>query len=71
MASCKHDRNKEKERASVQTPELKLERLLIHGVPVMDDKIELKTDQIMADDVEAHFSYGSVTDEEIQVTVKD
>lgn len=70
FASCHHDTKKDTDKPKVASP-LNLKNLFIHGKRVLNGKIELKTDKILQDDIEAHFSYGNVDDEEIQVTLKD
>ncbi len=70
--SCKHDiKNKEGEEKPKDLPTLTLETLTIHGVPVTEKKVTLEQEQIVAENIEAHFSYGSVSDEKITVVVKD
>ena len=76
--SCKHDvKNKEDEEKPKELLSLKLEKLLIHDEEVTKNtttnkyEVTLEQDQIVKGNIEAHFSYGSVSDEIIPVVVKD
>ncbi len=72
FTSCKHDvKDKEGGENPKDVPKLVLETLTIHKKPVEKKKVTLSQDQIVAGDIEAHFSYGSVSDEKIDVVVKD
>ena len=72
FASCKHDvKNNNGEDTPSDLPSLKLEKLVIHGKKVTDKKVTLSKEQIVAGNIEAHFSYGSVSDKIIPVVVKD
>lgn len=78
FASCKHDvKNNKGGDTPSDLPSLKLEKLVIHGKKVNKNQtrskyeITLTEEQIIAGNIEAHFSYGSVSDEVITVVVKD
>ena len=78
FASCKHDvKNNKGEDTPNDLPSLKLEKLSIHGEKVNKNQttnkyeITLSEEQIIAKNIEAHFSYDSVSDEKITVVVKD
>ena len=79
FASCRHDKGKKGNNIQKPTPipppvvtlpELKLKSLKIHGEDATEGEVILKADQITADDIEAHFSYGDKADEIIKVTVE-
>lgn len=76
--SCKHGvKNKEDGGKPTELPSLTLTSLLIHEVPVTENtttkkrEITLEKEQIVAGNIKAHFSYGSVSNEQITVLVKD
>jgi len=72
FASCKHDvKNNKGGDTPSDLPSLKLEKLVIYGKKVTDKKVTLSEEQIIAGNIEAHFSYGSVSDKIIPVVVKD
>ena len=78
FASCKHDvKNNKGGDTPSDLPSLKLEKLVIHGKKVNKNQttnkyeITLSEEQIIAGNIEAHFSYGSVSDKIIPVVVKD
>lgn len=79
FASCKHDAKSKDEgnQNPKDLPSLKLEKLLIHGEKVTENattkkkEITLEQDKILAENIEAHFSYDTIPDEKIDVVIKD